>query len=120
MAGNPASEPREDRDKRRNERFTCRSPVEWAYFNKPESYSALMRNFSLTGACFESSQALVHGATVLVRLEGYQAECREDCTERADCPWPRTIVLGEVKWCRGISGSGLARFGVGVKFHLPP
>lgn len=109
----------EDRDKRRDERFACRSPVEWAYFNKPDSYSALMRNFSQAGACFESSQALVHGATILVRLEGDRAECRAECTDRTDCPWPRSIVLGEVKWCRGIAGSGLARFGVGVKFHLP-
>lgn len=120
MAENQAMGPTEDRDKRRDERFACRTPVEWTYFNKPERYSAQMRNFSTAGACFECSQALVHGATILVRLEGYQAECRSECTDQSLCPWPRSIVLGEVRWCRGISGSGLPPFGVGVKFHLPP
>jgi hypothetical protein len=120
MAGSPAKEPVEDKDKRHDERFTCRSPVEWTYFNKPESYSAQMRNFSSTGACFESSQELVRGATILVRLESYQTECRSECVAQSECPWPRSIVLGEVKWCRNITGSGLLPFGVGVKFHLPP
>lgn len=120
MEENPTMEPTEVTDKRRDERFACHSPVEWAYFNKPERYSAQMRNFSTTGACLESSQALVHGATVLVRLEGYQAECRSGCTDKSECPWPRSIVLGEVRWCRGASGSGLPPFGIGVKFHLTP
>jgi hypothetical protein len=106
-------------EKRQNERFSCGSPVEWAYFNKPEKYNARMRNFSHAGACFESSQALIHGATIMVRLEAYQAECRSGCIEKSDCPWPRSIVLGEVKWCRDLAGSELPLFGVGVKFHLP-
>jgi hypothetical protein len=119
-AGNLVMEPAADKEKRRDMRFACNSPVEWAYFNKPESHSAQMRNFSLAGACFECSQALVYGATVLVRLEGYQPECRSECKGRGDCPWPRFLVLGEVKWCRGISGSIPPRFGVGLKFHLSP
>jgi hypothetical protein len=120
VAGDLAIEPVAGKDKRLDERFTCRSPVEWTYFNKPESYSAQMRNFSVTGACFECSQALVRGATIRVRLEDYQTECRSDCRDRSECPWPRSIVLGEVKWCHGISDSGLLRFGFGVKFHLSP
>jgi hypothetical protein len=106
-------------EKRQDERFSCGSSVEWAYFNKPEKHSARMRNFSHAGACFECSQAPIHGATIMVRLEAYQAECRSDCREKSDCPWPRWNVLGEVKWCRGITGSGRPLFGVGVKFHPP-
>lgn len=106
-------------EKRCDARFSCRAPVEWAYFNKPEKHSARMRNFSHAGACFECSQAPIHGATIMVRLEAYQAECRSDCREKSDCPWPRWNVLGEVKWCRGITGSGRPLFGVGVKFHPP-
>jgi hypothetical protein len=78
-----------------------------------------MRNFSHDGACFECAQALVNGATIMVRLEAYQAECISACREETDCPWPRSVVLGEVKWCRDLSTSGPPRFGVGVKFHLP-
>jgi hypothetical protein len=106
-------------EKRREERFSCGSPVEWAYFNKVEKHNARMRNFSHTGASFECSQALVNGATIMVRLESYQAECRSGCGEKSDCPWPRSVVLGEVKWCRNVSGGGVPLFGVGVKFHLP-
>jgi hypothetical protein len=106
-------------EKRREERFSCGSPVEWAYFNKSEKHNARMRNFSRAGACFESSRAPVHGATILVRLEAYQTDCRSDCREGSDCPWPRSMVLGEVKWCRDIAGSRLPLFGVGVKFQLP-
>ena len=38
-------------------------------FQQAEKYSARMLNYSHTGACFESSQALINGATILVRLE---------------------------------------------------
>jgi hypothetical protein len=106
-------------EKRCNERFPCRTPVEWAYFNKPEKHSACMLNFSRNGACFECSEALIHGATIMVRLEAYQAECRAECKMGDECPWPRLMSLGEVKWCQGLPGAGLQRFGVGVKFHLP-
>jgi len=105
-------------DKRREERFSCGSPLEWAYFNKAEKHDARMRNFSHAGACFECSQAPVHGATIMVRLGAYQTECRSDCKEESDCPWPRLLVLGEVKWCREITDGRLPLFGVGVRFHL--
>ena len=105
-------------EKRRFDRLACRSSVEWAYFNRPEIHTGLMRDFSHYGASFECSQALVHGATVMVRLQSYLPECRSGCQESSDCPWPPSIVLGDVKWCRDLSGSGLPRFGVGVKFHL--
>lgn len=114
--GDSAMDP--SKEKRHEKRFDCGSPVEWTYFNKSEKHNARMRNFSHAGACLESAEALVYGATIIVRLEAYQAECRADCQEKSTCPWPRSMVLGEVKWCRGISGSGLQRFGVGMKFHL--
>lgn len=106
-------------EKRREERFACGSAVEWAYFNKPEKHNARMRNFSYAGACLESTQALVPGAAIVVRLETYPGECRSDCREQSECPWPRSLILGEVKWCRDITRSRPPRFGVGVKFHLP-
>lgn len=107
-----------DKEKRRNERLACRSPVAWAYFNRPETHTGVMRNFSHYGASFECSQALVNGATVMVRLETYLPDCRSGCQEQANCPWPPSIVLGDVKWCREVSSSGPPRFSVGVKFHL--
>jgi hypothetical protein len=105
-------------EKRLDDRLSCRSPVAWTYFNKPETHAGQMRNFSIRGACFECTQAPVQGATIMVRLEAYPAECRSGCLGRRDCPWPPSIVLGDVKWCRDLSSSGPPRFGVGVKFYL--
>jgi hypothetical protein len=105
-------------EKRRGGRLACRSPVAWAYFNKPETHQGQMLNYSRHGVCFECAQALVRGATVLVRLNTYPAECRSSCQGGPDCPWPPSIVLADVKWCRDLSGNGASRFGVGVKFHL--
>ena len=68
-------------EKRCDERLSCRTPVEWGYFNKSEKYSARMLNYSHTGACFESPHALINGATILVRLEAYRGECGSECRQ---------------------------------------
>ncbi len=106
-------------EKRRSERLPCRSAVAWAYFNKAEMHVGQLRNFSSHGACFECCQAPVDGATILLRTDDYPSECRSGCDEKTECPWPRSIVLGDVKWCRGLPGGGKPLFGIGVKFHLP-
>ncbi|MFO7708163.1 MAG: PilZ domain-containing protein [Desulfobacterales bacterium] len=106
-------------ERRRQERFACGSPLKWAYFNKAEFHNARMCNFSHAGVCFESAEALVPGAAVVVRLEGYRVECVAECSDQSECPWPRSIALGEVKWCRGANDGGPHLFGAGVRFHLP-
>jgi len=106
-------------EKRHDERFACRTSVEWTYFNKSEKHNARMLNYSQTGFCLESSEALINGATIMVRLENYRAQCGAECKQGDDCPWPRLVSLGEVKWCRHFPQAALQRFGVGVKFHLP-
>jgi hypothetical protein len=105
-------------EKRCGGRLACRSPIAWAYFNKPETHQGQMLNYSSHGVGFECAQAPFHGATILVRLNAYPAECRAGCQGGPECPWPPSVVLGDVKWCRDLSASGMQRFGVGVKFHL--
>ena len=68
-------------EKKCDARFSCRAPVEWAYFNKVEKHSDRMLNHSQTSACFECSDALINGATIMVRLEAYWAECEAKCKE---------------------------------------
>jgi hypothetical protein len=51
-------------EKKCDARFSCRAPVEWAYFNKVEKHSDRMLNHSQTSACFECSDALTNGATI--------------------------------------------------------
>jgi hypothetical protein len=105
-------------EKRREERVLCHAAVIWTYFNKPETHPASLRNFSPAGACVECPQAPLLGSTIMVRMEGYPAGCREGCKNEGDCPWPRSLTLGEVKWCRELSGGGARIFGFGLQFHL--
>jgi len=106
-------------EKRQNVRSPCRSRVAWAYFNKDEVHAGQLRDFSSHGASFECFQAPLQGTTILLRLENYPSDCRSGCDEKMVCPWPRSMVVGDVKWCRGLPGSGPPLFGIGVKFHLP-
>jgi hypothetical protein len=71
----------DSQEKRCDARFSCRAPVEWAYFNKVEKHSARMLNNNQTGACFECSDALMNGATIMFRLEAYWVECEAGCKE---------------------------------------
>ena len=106
-------------ERRRYERFACGSPVQWAYFNKAENHNARMRNFSHAGVCLESPEALLPGAAVVVRLAEYRTECTAECRNQPDCPWPRSIAVGDVKWCHGQAGGIRSSFDAGVRFHLP-
>lgn len=108
----------DDAEKRREERALCHAAVIWAYFNKPETHPASLRNFSRAGACVECSQAPILGSTIMVRMEAYPAGCRKGCNHEGNCPWPRSLTLGEVKWCREMAGGGPQRFEVGLQFHL--
>ncbi len=106
-------------ERRQHQRYACGSALKWAYFNRTEFHSARMCNFSHAGVRLESPEALVPGATVVLRLEEHRAECMGQCRDQSDCPWPRSIAVGEVKWCRVAATEKLPAFGAGVKFHLP-
>jgi hypothetical protein len=106
-------------EKRADTRYECGSPLEWTYFNRQDPHSARMVNFSISGACFESSKAVTAGANVMLRVATFKPECRAECSEGVGCPWPRSFTIGEVRWCRDVSGTSRPRFGVGVKFHVP-
>jgi hypothetical protein len=103
-----------DTEKRSLPRIVCRASVRWSYFNKPEQHPAQMLNHSDTGLYFESSFVLTPGATVLIRLEARPSSCPLG----GECAWPRTLSVGEVRWCRPLSGSDAPRFGVGVQYHV--
>jgi hypothetical protein len=106
-------------ERRRHERFACGSAVKWAYFNRAEVHAARMCNFSHAGVSFEGPEEIAPGATIVVRLEEYRAGCTPKCPDQGDCPWPRSIAVGEVKWCQSANGGGRFSFESGVRFHLP-
>jgi hypothetical protein len=87
------------REKRDGRRFPCRVRVRWSYFNQAESHAAKLLNYSWEGVGLESDQPLIGGSSIVVRLEGGADTCRSDCTDAAQCPWLRSMVIGNVKWC---------------------
>ena len=116
-AGHPRGTPGErgaDTEKRSLPRIACRAPVQWSYFNKHEQHSAQMLNHNDTGLYFESSFVLTPGTTVLIRLEARPSSCPLG----GECTWPRTLSVGDVRWCRPLAGSDAPRFGVGVHYHV--
>jgi hypothetical protein len=102
-------------EKRGEDRQTCDASIEWAYFNKGESFSARLLNFSTGGGYFVSGQPLIPGATILIRLRSVEPG-DADAFDRSAM---RTTALGEVKWCRPIGATPAASFGIGVRYHFP-
>jgi hypothetical protein len=101
-------------EKRSENRQKCDAAIEWAYFNRGDYFSARMLNFSKGGGYFVSGQPLIPGATILMRLRGFDSAGRGSRERRT----LRTTALGEVKWCRELSSTA-AQFGIGVRYHFP-
>ena len=102
-------------EKRCEDRQNCDAVIEWAYFNKGECFRARMLNFSKGGGYFVSGQALIPGATILIRLRDFDTLGADAC----DPSEIRTTALGEVKWCQDLSDASAVRFGIGVRYHFP-
>lgn len=103
-------------EKRCEGRQDCDAVIEWTYFNKEDCFSARLLNFSRGGGYFISNQPLTPGTTVLIRVRGLSSAESEVCDTSTTL---RTTALGEVKWCRELSGEAAARFGIGVRYHYP-
>jgi hypothetical protein len=86
-------------EQRNGRRFPCQARVSWSYFNQAESHAAAMLNFSLEGVALEANRPLVNGSSVVMRLEANAEKCQPDCIDSTECPWVRSMVLGQVKWC---------------------
>jgi hypothetical protein len=91
--------------------------VKWSYFNQPQSHAAQMVNFSQEGVALETDESPVDGSSVVMRLEGDASQCRPDCSEPVECPWPRSMVLGHVKWSRP-QGQRPSRWAVGIQVYF--
>ena len=109
-----------EHEKRSGRRFQCQARVRWSYFNQPETHSGRMLNFSQEGVALEAEESLIHGSSIVMRLEGDSGECRPDCTDPGGCPWPKSMLLGHVKWCRPWSEEGRRdpRWGAGIQIYF--
>jgi hypothetical protein len=109
-----------EHDKRNARRYPCQVRVQWSYFNQPGSHAARMVNFSQEGVALEAEQLLINGSSVVMRLDGDPGECRPDCSDAAGCPWPRSMLLGDVKWCRprSVEDKHPPRWGAGIRIYF--
>ena len=101
-------------DKRYAKRHGCDGEIIWAYFNKNHYSKACTLNFSRDGSYFETDQALFIGSTVLIRV----LNCIDNNKRSKDPECIRWNALGEVKWCRELTGGKQGHYGIGVKYHL--
>jgi hypothetical protein len=101
-------------DKRNAKRHGCDGEIIWSYFNKNDCFKARTLNFSSGGSYFETDRALSAGATVLIRV----LNCidHNDRSKGPECI--RWNTLGEVKWCRELTGGKQGHYGIGVRYHL--
>ena len=100
-------------DKRNGERHGFHGEIIWSYFNKKDYFEARALNFSRDGSYFETDRALGVGVTVLIRvLNCFDQNIR---SEENECI--RWNALGEVKWCRDLTGGKQGHYGIGVKYH---
>jgi hypothetical protein len=100
-------------DKRNGKRHACDGEIIWSYFNKKDYSKARALNFSREGSYFETELALSVGLTVLIRV----LNCidHNDRSKNPECI--RWNALGEVKWCRELTGGKKGHYGICVKYH---
>jgi hypothetical protein len=101
-------------DKRNAKRHGCNGEIIWAYFNEKDYSKARTLNFSRDGSYFETDRALGVGLTVLIRV----LKCIDRNDRSKDPGDIRWNALGEVKWCRKLTGEKQGHYGIGVKYHL--
>jgi hypothetical protein len=101
-------------DKRNGERHGCDGELIWSYFNKKDYSKARALNFSRDGSYFETDLALGVGLTVLIRV----LNCLDQNDRSEDHECIRWNAMGEVKWCRELTGGKQDHYGIGVKYHL--
>jgi hypothetical protein len=102
-------------ERRTVSRTGCRAALHWTRFNRDEWHPATMTDFSPAGARLETIRRVETGASILMRLEKYIFAC--DNLQR--CPWPRQVVVAEVKWCLQQDAGSRGRYGLGVRYHTP-
>ena len=105
----------ENTEKRRQVRHKCEADIEWSYFNRTVNFDAKLLNFSEGGIYFETGHDLKPGATIFLKMDMVSS----NNIHPLDPERPRSVSLGEVKWCVDLSGSDQSNYGVGVGYPFP-
>jgi hypothetical protein len=102
-------------EKRTVDRHFHEARLVCAYFNTNTYYQAKMLNYCQGGLYFESELAFRPGTNIYIRIEEFSQEASKSPFHNGF----RTTTLGEVKWCKEISGAKSCKFGIGVKYYEP-
>jgi hypothetical protein len=100
-------------EKRYDERCSCEAIVKWSHFNESMQFDAKILNFSRSGIYLEADQALKPGTTVFIRLEILLS----GTWGSSDQGWLRTVMLGQVKWCKELVRNDAECYGIGVRYY---
>jgi len=101
-------------DRRNAKRHGCDGEIIWSYFNKKDHSKARALNFCRDGSYFETDRALDIGLTVLIRV----LNCIDQNDRSKDPECIRWNALGEVKWCRELTGEKQGHYGIGLRYYL--
>jgi hypothetical protein len=102
-------------EKRNCDRHNQEARIFCACFNTNKYYQAKLLNYCEGGLYFESEIAFKPRTSIYIRIEEFSKEASEPPLHNGF----RTTTLGEVKWCRAISGTEFYKFGVGIKYYEP-
>jgi DNA-binding response OmpR family regulator len=96
-------------ERRAEQRQTCDYKIVWTYFNKDQSVSARVLNYSRGGCYFETPQHLASGSTVSIRLDRSAIGSQGNTAGSV-----RSNAVAEVKWCDKRNN----QYGVGAKYYF--
>ena len=104
-----------DGDQRNAKRCRYCATIGFSYFNRKQTHTAELVNFSQEGMCFKSKISLKPGATVFIRLkETTPLDLFPD-----SCSGLRSTTLAEIKWCREIGDDAAIYYEIGVRYLNP-
>jgi hypothetical protein len=99
-------------EKRRHARHKCQAVIKWSYFNQDVYFDARLINFSDDGVYFETGRELKPGVSIFLDMKRVSSSM----IEPKDHQRPKSVSLGEVRWCSDLSRKDQNIYGVGVRF----
>ncbi len=104
-------------ERRRFPRHSQRLPLALSVFNRAAVAAAWMVDYGLEGICVETDRRLMAGTSVQLRLAGTTPRDGSLHPELPLSPGFRTLVLGEIKWCRPLGHRSAQGFRLGIRYY---
>lgn len=99
-------------EKREEDRLDCDCNINWAYFDKEVSSTAMALNCSRIGCCIRLNRPLEPGSTLLIRI----TKCKDSQGAFKSQEILRWNSMAEVKWCNKLNDNGNDRYSAGLSY----